>query len=65
MVENIKKYKMFAILGIMLMGIGSFVSCLSTVDLYRNIGTGVPLTLRPERKFLLGVTYPIIIFLQD
>lgn len=40
MVENIKKYKMFAILGIMLMGIGSFVSCLSTVDLYRNIGTG-------------------------
>lgn len=44
MVENIKKFKMFALLGIILMGIGSFVSCLSTVDLYRNLGTLVLLT---------------------
>lgn len=41
MMGNIKKYKKIAILGIILMGTGSFISCLSTVDLYRNIGTGV------------------------
>lgn len=41
MTESIKKFKIYALLGIILMGLGSFVSCLSTVESYRNIGTGI------------------------
>ncbi|WP_306485242.1 hypothetical protein [Anaerococcus sp.] len=41
MKENINKFKKIAISGISFMGIGSFMSCLSTVTLYKNLGTAI------------------------
>lgn len=37
--KNIKKYKTIAVLGIILMGVGSYVSCLSEHQFTSNIGT--------------------------
>lgn len=36
--RNIKKCRRIAVLGIIIMGIGSFMSCLSVTTFYTNIG---------------------------
>ena len=41
MKENINKFKKIAISGISFMGIGSFMSCLTAVSLYKNLGTAI------------------------
>ncbi|MDY2986157.1 MAG: hypothetical protein SOR77_00850 [Peptoniphilus sp.] len=37
--DIVKKYRILAIIGIVLMGIASFMSCLATSKMYINIGT--------------------------
>lgn len=37
--DTIKKYKTIAIIGIIIMGIGSFMSCLSSTSFGMNFGT--------------------------
>lgn len=37
--DTIKKYKTIAIVGIIIMGIGSFMSCLSSTSFGMNFGT--------------------------
>lgn len=36
--NEIKKYRTIAIIGIIIMGIGSFMSCLATTNTWMNVG---------------------------
>lgn len=39
--SNLKPYKLLALCGILVMGIGSFLSCLATTQLWSLTGTGL------------------------
>ncbi|WBW50289.1 hypothetical protein O6R05_01740 [Peptoniphilus equinus] len=39
--EEIKKFRTIAIIGVILMGIGSFMASLATTSLFSNIGSGI------------------------
>lgn len=41
MEKNMKMYKMGAFIGTILMGIGSFMSCLAETSFMSHIGTGI------------------------